>query len=147
MAEFKTLRQKEKTYVFKVYGNEKAKNPAKAVFFRFPLPDELFPVAQQRSVMDSALVRDFDNSAGAKEKLVQSIIDTMVSNITANRFDHEKFIRETVDRFEDFVFDGKEIKSADDFLSLPQEAVQKIAKDLYFYSKTEDEFSVSEKKA
>jgi hypothetical protein len=42
------------------------------------------------------------------------------------------------------MYSDKEIKTVDDFLSLPQEAVQKIAKDLYFYSKTEDEFTMGE---
>ncbi|MDR1469402.1 MAG: hypothetical protein LBT00_08930, partial [Spirochaetaceae bacterium] len=42
MAVFKSLRVKAKEYVFKFCGNEKLKVPAKAVFARFPLPDENF---------------------------------------------------------------------------------------------------------
>jgi hypothetical protein len=144
MAVFKTLRQKEKVYIFKVFGNEKSDNPAKAVFLRFPLPDELFPMASQKSIMESPVIKNFDNSPEAKEQLVKHIIDTMVENMTANRFDHTAFIKECVDHFEDFFYGDKAIKTADDFLSLPQEAVQKIAKDIYFYSKTEDEFTMGE---
>jgi hypothetical protein len=144
MAVFKPLRQKEKVYIFKVFGNEKSADPAKAVFLRFPMPDELFPVASQKSIMESSVIKDFDNSPDAKERLVNHIIDIMVENMTANRFDHTAFIRECVDHFEDFMYGDKEIKSVGDFLSLPQEAVQKIAKDIYFYSKTEDAFTMGE---
>jgi hypothetical protein len=144
MAVFLALRQKEKTYIFKVFNNEKSNNPAKAVFHRFPLTDELFPVASQKKVLETSLLKDFDNTQEAKEKLVSHIIDTMVDNITANRFDYIKFLRECIDHFEDFTYGEKEIKTIDDFLSLPEEAVEKITKDLYLYSKIEDEFSMGE---
>jgi hypothetical protein len=144
MARFKTLRQKEKSYVFRVFDNEKSTNPAKAVFFRFPLSDETFPLASQKSIMESNLLKDFDNTPEAKEKLVNSIIDTIVENITANRFDYLSFTKECVDHFEDFMYDDKEIITVEDFLTLPQEAVQKITKDLYRYSKIEDEFTMGE---
>jgi hypothetical protein len=144
MAQFKTLRQKEKTYIFKVFGNEKSANPAKAVFLRFPLSDELFPLATQKNIMESSVIKDFDNSPEAKEKLVKDIIDTMIENMTNNRFDYIAFTKECIDYFEDFMYGEKEIKTVDDFLTLPPEAVQKIAKDLYFYSKVEDEFTMGE---
>jgi hypothetical protein len=144
MAVFKSLREKEKTYVFKVFGNEKTDNPAKATFRRFPLSDELFPVASQKNVMELSALNNFDNTPEAKEQLVRHVIDVMIANMTANRFDHVKFLEECIDHFEDFMYGEKEIKTVDDFLSLPQEAAQKIAKDLYFYSKTEDEFAMGE---
>jgi hypothetical protein len=138
MAQFKTLRQKDKIYIFKVFDNEKSTNPAKVVFYRFPLSDELFPVASQKSIMDD--IKDFDN----KEKLVQHIIDVMVENITANRFDFTRFLNECIDHFEDFTYNEKEIKTLDDFLTLPIEAVEKITKDIYNYSKIEDKFTMGE---
>ncbi|MDR1159844.1 MAG: hypothetical protein LBK69_04380 [Syntrophomonadaceae bacterium] len=144
MSVLKSLRVKEKNYVFKVYGNEKNENPAKAVFSRFPMQEESFPVASQKSIMESSAIKDFDNSQGAKEQLVKHVIDVMVENMTNNRLDYIKFLTECVDHFEDFVYGNKKIKSVDDFLTLPQEAVEKIAKDLYFYSKTEDEFTLGE---
>lgn len=134
------LSVKDKNYVFKVYGNEKQENPAKAVFKRFPFSDELFPVASQKSIMED--LKDFTD----KEKLVQHIIDVMVENITANRFDYERFLTECIDHFEDLEYDGKEIKTIKNFLTLPTEAVEKITKDLYSYSKTEDKFTFEEKK-
>jgi hypothetical protein len=140
MAKFKSLSVKDKSYIFKVYGNEKQENPAKAVFKRFPFSDELFPVASQKSIMED--IKDFEN----KEKLVQHIIDTMVENITANRFDYEQFLKECIDHFEDLEYEDTEIKTVDNFLTLPSEAVEKITKDLYNYSKTEDKFTFDEKK-
>jgi hypothetical protein len=140
MAKFLPLQVKDKTYVFKVYDNEKQKNPAKAVFRRFPFSDEMFPVASQKSVMEN--IKDFED----KEKLVQHIIDVMIENITANRFDTHDFLKECVDHFENLEYDDKEIKTIEDFLTLPSEAVEKITKDLYAYSKIEDKFTFSEKK-
>jgi hypothetical protein len=144
MAQFKSLKVKEKSYIFKVYGNEKSANPAKVVFKRFPLSDELFPMASKKNVMESTLLNNFDNTQEAKEELVKHIIDVMIENMTANRFDHISFIKECIDHFEDFMYGKKEIKTVDDFLTLPSEAVQKIAKDLYSYSKTEDKFTMGE---
>jgi hypothetical protein len=144
VAVFKTLRQKEKSYIFKVFENEKSDNPAKAVFSRFPLSDELFPMASQKNVLESSLLKDYENTQESKEKLVKHIIDIMIENITANRFDHIKFIQECIDHFEDFLYDEKEIKTVKDFLTLPSEAVEKIARDLYLYSKTEDKFTMGE---
>jgi hypothetical protein len=66
MAVFKSLKVKEKSYIFKVFGNEKSDNPAKAIFRRFPLSDELFPVASQKNVLESSIVKDFDNTPEAK---------------------------------------------------------------------------------
>jgi hypothetical protein len=144
MAVFKSLKQKEKTYIFKVFDNEKSDNPAKAVFGRFPLSDELFPTASQKNVLETSLLKDFDNTQETKEALIKHVIDVMIENIAANRFDYKRFVKECIDHFEDFMYGDKEIKTTDDFLTLPEEAVQKIAKDLYFYSKTEDEFSMGE---
>jgi hypothetical protein len=141
MAKFKALSIKEQKYIFKAYGNEKQKNPAKAVFKRFPFSDELFPVASQKSIMED--LKDFTD----KEKLVQHIIDTMVENISSNRFDYKQFLTECIDSFEDLEYDGKEIKTVEDFLTLPREAVETITKDLFHYSKTEDKFTFEEKKS
>jgi hypothetical protein len=144
MAVLKPLRVKDKTYVFKVYGNEKSENPAKAVFSRFPLSDETFPVASQKSIMESSVLKDFDNTQKAKEQLIKHIIDVMVENISANVFDYQTFLKNCISHFEDFQYGNKKIKTVDDFLALPQESVFKIAKDLYFYSKIEDEFQMGE---
>jgi hypothetical protein len=144
MAHLKSIKQKDKTYIFKAFGNEKSESPALVVFSRFPLPDEIFPLASQKNVLDSAFVKDFDNTPEAREKLVKGVFDSMIQNMTANRFDHTAFTRECVDHFESFIYEDKLVVTVDDFLSLPQEAVQKITRDIYLYSKIEDEFAMGE---
>ena len=146
MAKLLSLYQKDKTYIFNSFENDTSETPAKIIFKRFPFSDELFPVASQKSVLESAIVKNFDNSQRAKELLVEHIINSMVDNITANRIDYELFLKECVDRFEDLTFDDMEVKTVKDFLTLPQSAVQKIAQELYLYSKTEDKFTVEQKK-
>jgi hypothetical protein len=139
MAQFKTLRQKERNYVFQVYDNKKSENPARAIFLRFPFSDELFPLGSQKSILESDILNDFENSD--KEEIVKKIVDQMIENINKNRFDHETFLHECVDHFEDFLFGEIEIKTVDDFINtIPLEAQVKISKDLYNYGKTEDEF-------
>jgi hypothetical protein len=146
MAKLLPLRRKEKEYAFKVFGNEKSEQPAKAVFKRFPLGDEAFPCAPTKSVYESAFLKDFDNTPEAKECLVREIVDVLIQNMTAGRVDYAAFLKECVSGFLNLEYDGKEIKTVDDFLSLPETAVFKICKDLYNYAKTEDKFSMEEKK-
>jgi hypothetical protein len=146
MAVLKSIYQKDINYVFKSFDNNKNGNPARVIFKRFPFADEIFPVAKQKNVLESSIVKDFDNTQKAKEALVEHIINIMIDNITANRVNYGLFLKECVDRFEELEFDGKEIKTVKDFLSLPQSAVDKIAQELYLYSKTEDKFTTEEKK-
>ena len=146
MAVLKSIYEKDKSYVFKAFNNAKAENPAKVIFKRFPFIDEMFPFASQKNVLESNIIKNFDNSQKSKEILVEHVINTMIDNITANRINYELFIRECVSSFEELTFDDKEIKTVDEFMSLPQTAVQKIAIELYTYSKLEDEFTVEEKK-
>jgi hypothetical protein len=143
MAQFKTLREKQKNYIFKVFDNGKADKPASVVFHRFPFSDELFPLGTQKNILESDIFKDFENNN--REEIVKKIVDTMIENISNNRFDHQSFLRECVDHFEDFYFGGKEIKTVEDFINtIPIEAAQKISRDLYNYGRTEDKFSMGE---
>ena len=146
MAVLKTIKQKSKEFIFEAYDNKKSENPAKVIFSRFPFADELYPIAKQQNVLESAIVKDFDNSIRARERLVEHIINIMVENITANRIDYNLFLKECVERFEDSIYDDKEIKTVTDFLTLPSEAIFTIAQELYLYAKTEDKFTITEKK-
>jgi hypothetical protein len=100
----KSLKQKSKEFTFKSYDNDKSKNPAKIVFNRFPMPDESYPIAQAKNVLDSNIFKNFDNTEKAKENLVSHIIDTMINNITANRVDFKRFFNECVDRIDDLEY-------------------------------------------
>jgi hypothetical protein len=147
MVVLKSIRQKEKEYIFKSFGNDKSESPAKVIFKRFPFLDEAFPFANQKNVLDSSIVKNFDNSLKAKEKLVEHIINTLIDNITANRINYELFLKECVLGFENLVYNDKEVKTVKDFLDLPQDAVQRIAQELYVYAKKEEEFTIEEKKS
>jgi hypothetical protein len=92
------------------------------------------------------LIKTFDNTQKSKEKLVEHIINMMIENITAQRINYILFLEECVDHFEDLIYDSIIVKKVKDFLLLPQEAVHKIAQELYLYAKTEDEFTIEQKK-
>ncbi|MCL2440479.1 MAG: hypothetical protein FWD14_01935 [Treponema sp.] len=146
MAILRSIYQKDKEYIFKSFDNNKNENPAKVIFKRFPFSDESFPVANQKSILESPIAKGFDNSQKSREQLVEHIIGVMIDNISANRINFELFIRECIEGFEQLVYNDKEIKTVSDFLELPQSAIQKIALELYLYSRTEDEFTTEEKK-
>jgi len=143
MARFKTLRQKEKRYVFDFLGNRGDQNPAIAVFARFPLPDEKFMPKAGDSVFDGIdpekiAKKDRDETG----KFVSAFMAHFSANIT--KIDYGYFVRECIDHFENFESDGKEIKTVDDFMSLNIEMRTLIANDCYEYAQKRDEFTMGE---
>jgi hypothetical protein len=145
MAQFKTLKAKSKEYVFQCYGNEKTKTPAKIIFARFPWSGESFLAKQKQSIFTDI---DFDKiqqkDEGEVNKLGKIMIEQALSTMNGERIDCEAFMRECADRFENLEFDGREIKSVEDFLSLPPDAVEKITKDCWKYASQTDEFTAGE---
>lgn len=147
MAILKSLKLKDKNFIFEAFGNNKSATPAKIVFNRFPLPDETFPIATQKNIWDNSILKNFDNTQTAKEKLVELIVDNLINNITANRIHYPKFFTECVSYIENLEYDGKTIQSVDDFFQLlPEEAWYTIALEVYLYAKENDTFTISEKK-
>jgi hypothetical protein len=143
----KSLNPKVKELVFKSYDNVKSENPAKIIFSRFPQPDESYPIAQVKNVMDSSIVKNFDNTAKSKEILVSHIIDTMINNITANRVDLKRFFNECVNSIENLEYENSKIITVSDFFQiLPEEAAYTIALEAYLYSKESEQFTIDEKK-
>ena len=144
----KSLKIKDKVFVFKSFENDLSENPAKIIFNRFPMIDEIFPVGNQKSVLDSNFVKEFSNTRQNQEKLVELIIDNIINNISNNRVDYRRFFDECVSHIENLEYDGKEIKTVKDFFEiLPAEAAYKIAVEAYLYSKEVDLFESSEKKS
>jgi len=141
-----SIYQKDKNYIFKSFNNDKDENPASVIFKRFPYPDELFPIGNQKNIMESKFVKEFENTNKAKEKLIEHIINNMIENISNNRINYELFLSECVSHFENLIFDSQEIKTVKEFLNLPQDAIYKIASELYLYAKTEDKFDIETKK-
>ena len=143
MARFKTLRQKEKRYVFDFFGNRNDPNPAAVVFARFPQPDENFMPKAKSSVFEGI---NFSLVGKKDGKEIDRLIAAFTEHFTANlnSVDWEYFARECFERFEDFYCDGKEIKTVDDFLSLNPEMMTLIARDCPEYAKSRDEFTPGE---
>jgi hypothetical protein len=154
MAVFKSMRTKSKKYVFKFGGNEKLKDPARAVFARFPLPDENF----LKSGSD-ARYGDIDwEKVGKKDgKEVEKLFSVFISKYMSDavggvlqfsRVDIPAFLRECVDHFDNLFAeqDGAkaEVKTVDDFLLLPEAAVYEIARDLYGYAREKEDFTLGE---
>lgn len=147
MAILKSIKQKSKEYIFKAFENNNAEIPAVIIFSRFPLADETFPIASQKNVLESSVIKNFDNTQKSKEKLVEHIINTMIENITANRIDYKRFFNECVERIDNLEYNGEKIGTVKDFIEkIPEEAFYKIALEAYLYAKEEDEFSIEEKK-
>jgi hypothetical protein len=162
MAVFKTLKAKKKEYTFKYEGNEKLKEPARAVFARFPRPDDtFFRRGQDAGYRDIDFTKVGKKDDAELEKLFSVFINSYIGNMVNStvggdmvfhKVDISAFILECVDPFENFAVETETgklrvIKSAEDFLSLPQDAVYEIAKDLYLYARDRDKFSMGESKA
>jgi len=143
----KPLRQKSKTFIFRSFDNHDSDEPAKIIFTRFPMPNEDYPMAEQKAVLDSDIMKSLDNSPEFRETLVDHMINTMVSNIMAGKVDYRRFFNECVERIEDLTYDGREIKTIDDFYNhLPEEASFTIAQEAHAYAKEADRFTAEYKK-
>jgi len=143
MARFKTLRQKEKRYVFDFLANKGDTNPAAVIFARFPLADEDFMPKPKGALFDGIDLKKLsEGDDGEKNKLLSALIENISANMA--KVDYEYFVRECIDSFENFECDGKEIKTVDDFLKLNVEMWTLIAHDCYKYALTKDDFSMGE---
>jgi hypothetical protein len=148
MAVFKTLNAKKKEYVFDFLGNRGDPRPARAVFSRFPLPGETFAPNPWTGIFDGVdKGKVAQRDAQELEKLSRAFIANLSPGIV--KIDLDAFVRECIDRFEDFRFvneDGRtlEIRTADDFLGINRQAMAAIALDCYKYARQEDEFAMGE---
>ena len=143
MAKFKTLREKEKRYIFDFLANKGDDNPAAAVFARFPQPGEDFMPKVKNSVFEGI---DLEKVAKKDSAELDKFISVFMEHFSSNaaKIDYEYFVRECIDHFENFESDGKEIKTVDDFLALNIEMRTLIADDCYKYAQKKDEFSMGE---
>ena len=143
----KSLKQKNKSFIFKSFGNYESDEPAKIIFSRFPLPNEDYPAGNQKQVLDSNIFKTLDDTPESKETLVDHIINNMIENITANRIDYKRFFTECVGRIEDLVYESVQIKTVEDFFKyLPEEASFTIAQEAYGYAREADQFTAEYKK-
>ena len=143
----KSLKQKSRDFIFKSFENMETDNPARIIFSRFPLPDESFPMGNQKNVLGSLVLRNLDNSPQSREALVDHIIENMIENISANRIDYKRFFGECVECIEELAYDGNNIKTVNDFFNiLPEEAAFTIAMETYSYATESDSFTAEDKK-
>lgn len=144
----RSIKTKDKQFIFEAYDNKLSENPAKIIFRRFPFPDETYPIVESKTIMKSSELKNLGNDKAAQERLVENIIDNIINNITANRIDLHKFFTECVERIEDLEYDGAPIKTVEHFFEhLPTEAIYKIGIEAYLYSKEEDVLTNEEKKS
>ncbi|MDR2923444.1 MAG: hypothetical protein LBU85_08910 [Treponema sp.] len=147
MARLKSLRLKDKIFVFASYGNDKDENPAKIIFNRFPFGNETFARIDKKSIFEGVELEKITDS-DVQKKAVDNIVNNYIENIVAGNVDYKHFFTECVDRFEDFEYDQSKIITINDFWQvLPPDAADTIAAEAYRYAMAKDEFTMGELKA
>ncbi|MDR1390670.1 MAG: hypothetical protein LBJ31_11935 [Treponema sp.] len=148
MAIFKTLRQKDRRYVFDFLGNRKDPNPAVCVFARFPQPDENFMPNPKGTVFKGINLEKLSKgNNGELERFTSAFMEHFSANMA--KVDYAAFIRECVEHFENFNFESpegekSEIKTVEEFLLANPELWAPIARDCYKYAQERDEFALGE---
>jgi hypothetical protein len=145
MAKLKSLSVKDKKYIFTAYENDRAADPAFAVFNYFPLDDEFFFCGDRTALVDKVDPEALKTDEG-KQAFVSAVLEQYLSNIRASRVDYPAFLRACVKEFGDFEGPNGKVRSVDDFLKLPEAAVRVIGHELYVYARKEDTFSMGESK-
>lgn len=146
MAIFKSLSPKSEKYIFDFLDNREDENPATVVFKRFPLPAEDFIPEIESGALDGLDFQKLEKKDKAEtKKLERNLITAMTSAL--KRIDYDAFLKECVSHFENFFFDGKEIKTVEDFSKISPYAFLPIAADCYQYARKSEEFTMGESKA
>jgi hypothetical protein len=147
MAKIKSLRLKEKRYIFNVMKNREQAAPMACVFSRFPLPDEDFPYAQPLEISDeiARAVAESENRDAAIKTMLRVISPTIMENVKRQRIDYKKFVKECIERFEDVEYEGRKIETVEEFSALPYELFYILARDAYIYAFEKDLFEFEEK--
>ena len=143
----KSIRQKDKKYVFESFENDKHKELAVVYFKRFPLPDEMFPFGETKDLINPKEFIQASTSKKAQQDLLNKVMNNLINNIASQRVDYKRFLSECVERFENLEYEDNEIETVEQFANLPDEIVFVIATELYSYATTRDIFTSDEKKA
>lgn len=147
MAKLKSLRLKNKTYVFTSFDNDKDAEPATVIFSRFPLSGETFTKVDRKNLLDGIDLGKIGDE-NVKEQIAGKIVETFMENMSSGSTDYERFISECVDHFEAFEYaESKVITTSDFWQILPVEAASTIAAELYKYAGGRDEFTMGESSA
>jgi hypothetical protein len=144
MAKLKSLRVKDKVFIFTSYGNNLDKNPAKIIFNRFPFGGETFARIDKKGIFEGVELEKI-NEKDAQTRAAENMVNNYIDNIIAGNIDYRRFFAECVDRFDDFEYDKSKIVTASDFWQiLPDGAAMTIAAEAYTYAMKKDEFTMGE---
>jgi hypothetical protein len=143
MAKLRALKLKSKEYVFRVFGNEKAKTPAKVVFKRFPAAGEDFSKVDRKR-LGSGIDADQMNTDAGRKKAITQLLDNYLNNLNAAQTDYDAFEKNCIEKFLDFEYEDREITTLKDFDNIFPEARETILQDCYAYARDRDEFTMGE---
>ena len=144
MAKIKSLKLKNKEFIFKSFGNDGDINPAKIIFNRFPRPTELFAPIDKKYTFEGIDITKIQEIE-VQNLIIERIVNSFVENTAKGSVDYKAFFEECVDGFKDLEYEKSKIVTASDFFQiLPPDAAYTIAKEAYEYASERDEFTVGE---
>jgi predicted methyltransferase MtxX (methanogen marker protein 4) len=144
MAKLKSLRVKDKVFIFTSYGNNLDKKPAKIIFNRFPFGNETFARIDKKNIFEGVELEKI-NEEDAQKRATENMVNNYIDNIMAGNIDYRRFFEECVDRFDDFEYDQSKVVTVNDFWQiLPADAAMTIAAEAYTYAMRKDEFTMGE---
>ena len=142
MAKLKSLSPKKKEYVFKAYGNDQEERPAKIIFKRFPILNEMFASVNKKDLFDGVNVTDISKRE-LQSKIADKIVESFLHNISAGNTDYKLFFDECVERFEELEFEQSKVVTVNDFWQIiPQDAAYTIAQEAFEYANEREEFTM-----
>ncbi len=142
MAKLKSLKLKEKVFIFKTFGNAEDENPAKIVFSRFPILGESFVPVDKKNLFEGLDVTDISKRE-IQAKIADNVVKSFLDNVASGKTDYQYFFDECVESLKDFEYGDVKIETPKDFWKiLPQDAAIAIAKEAFEYATTQDQFTM-----
>jgi len=142
MAKLKSLKSKNKVFIFSSFENDKEEIPAKIIFKRFPLPGESFTNIDRKDLFEGI---DFENISKreTKAKVADKILESFMHNLQAGNNDLKRFFDECVESIACFEYENSIIITINDFWQiLPQDAAYTIAQEAFDYAIEREEFTM-----
>jgi len=143
MAILKSLKPKEKEFIFSSWGNDLEKNPCKIIFSKFPDLGESYTTAEKKY-----LFKGVDLKNDLEESIINKLTNNFIDNLKAGRINYKSFFKDCVLGFKDFFYDKNEIITIDDFWEkIPFDCAYVIAQEAYVYAMKREEFTMGESNA
>jgi hypothetical protein len=135
MANFKALEKKDKRYIFTAYENDTDPNPASVIFKKFPRTGKIYFENLKYKKKSDPSKDDAENTEN---------IDTDIELDGLPEFNTEQFVKDCIEGFENLTFEGKEIKTPQEFLELPDGFIYYILLDCHTYAVKTESFTKGE---